>query len=213
MKTIYLHGSLTERHPEPIRVHATTVAEALTYLKQLPGFDVENPVPIKVKGFECRDAIFAATDETELHIYPALSGAGGNGGMLQTIIGAVIFVVGIVVGVLTSWTGVGGAAGFSMAMSGAMMMLGGILAMLAPTPKAGNAGSQSLYIPSNQNTTKIGTRIPLLYGRIRHFGHYLSFNVDARKLDDSKMNLAGYCSGKTDSNGVRYSYGTTCLIA
>jgi predicted phage tail protein len=216
MKTIYLHGSLTERHPEPIKVHAQTVAEALTILKQLPGFDVENPTPVRVKGVECRDAVFAPTDLTELHVYPALAGAGGNGGVLQMIIGAVLVVVGVVIGVLTSWTGIGGAAGFSIAMSGAMMMLGGLIAMLAPSPKSStSSSSQSLYVPSNQNTVKIGTRIPLLYGRIRHFGHYLSFNVDAKKLDDSDMNLAGYCSGRTDTNGTRYSYGQDgqCLLA
>jgi hypothetical protein len=97
-----------------------------------------------------------------------------------------------------------------------MMILGGILQMLAPTPKSNTGSSdQSLYVPSNQNTVKIGTRIPLIYGRVRHFGHYLSFNVDSKRLDDSTMNLAGYCSGRTDANGNRYSYGQDghCLLA
>jgi predicted phage tail protein len=216
MKTIFLHGSLNELHPEPIKVHAETAAEAVSFLKQLEGFDVENPRPIRVRGIDCRDAIYDKTlCPDELHIYPALAGAGGNGGMLQVIIGAVLFIVGIVVGVLTSWTGFGGAAGFSLAMSGAMMMLGGILMMLAPTPKTDNDTRQSLYIPSNQNTVKIGTRIKLIYGRVRTYGHFLSFNVDAKKLDDSKMNLGGYCSGRTDDKGNRYSYGQDghCLIA
>jgi predicted phage tail protein len=214
MKTIFLHGSLKELNPEPIKVHAETAAEAVSFLRQIEGFDVENPTLIRVKGIECRDAIYdAMLCPDELHIYPALAGAGGNGGLLQVIIGAVIFVLGVIANFIP---GLGQAVGIPMMMSGAMMMLGGILMLLAPTPKASNTdNSQSLYIPANQNTVKIGTRIPLIYGRIRHFGHYLSFNVDARKLDDSKLNLGGYCSGRTDSNGNRYSYGQDghCLIA
>jgi predicted phage tail protein len=216
MKTIYLHGSLKELHPEPIKVHAQTAAEALSILKQLPGFDVENPVPVRVKDIECRDALYAPTELTELHVYPALMGGGGNTNILQVIIGAVL----VIVGAILWWTGPAGgtmaSVGISMMMGGAMVMLGGIIGMLAPSPKYGSsAGQQSLYIPANQNTVKIGTRIPLVYGRIRHFGHYLSFNVDAKKLDDADMNLAGYCSGRTDSNGNRYSYGQDglCLLA
>jgi predicted phage tail protein len=208
MKTIYLHGSLKERHPEPIRVHASTAVEALSVLKQLPTFDATDPVSVRVKGFECRDALYEITDMEEIHVYPALVGGGGKGGVLQIIVGVVVVIVGIVLSVF------GYGSGTPLIMSGMMMILGGILMMLAPTPKSSGDGSkQSLYIPSNQNTTKIGTRIPLIYGRVRRFGHYLSFNVDARSLDDSKMNLAGYCSGKTDDNGTRYTYGTTCLIA
>lgn len=196
MKTIYLHGSLKERHSEPIKVHAQSAAEALSVLKQLPGFDVEELTEVRIEGFECRDALFAQTDKQELHVYPALRGAGGNGGFLQVVIGAVLVVVGVVVGVVAGWTGIGAQIGLSLAMGGAMMMLGGLIQMLAPQPKAaaGDAGSQSLYIPSNQNTTKIGTRIKLIFGTIRTFGHYLSFNVDAKRLDDSKLNLGGYCN-------------------
>jgi predicted phage tail protein len=211
MKTIYLHGSLKELHPEPIKVHAQTVAEALTILKQYPGFDVENPIPVRVKGVECRDGVYAQTEETELHVYPALAGSGGNGGVLQIIIGAVMVVVGAIMMIFPATA----PYGFAIAMSGAMMILGGILQLLAPSPKSSSNSSQSLYVPSNQNTVKIGTRIPLIYGRVRHFGHYLSFNVDAKRLDDSTMNLAGYCSGRTDANGNRYSYGQDghCLLA
>jgi predicted phage tail protein len=192
MKTIYLHGSLKDRHPEPIKVHASSVAEALSILKQLPAFDVENPVEVRVRGFECRDALYAATDVDELHVYPALRGGGGNGGFLQIIIGAVLVVVGVIVSFIPG----GQPFGISIAMSGAMMMLGGLIQLLAPSPKASTSAdtSQSLYIPSNQNTTKIGTRIKLIFGTVRTFGHYLSFNVDARRLDNSTLALGGYCN-------------------
>lgn len=194
MKTIYLHGSLKELHPEPIRVHAQTAAEALSILKQVRGFDAEDPREVRVDGFECRDALFARTDKTELHVYPALRGSGGNGGLLQVIIGAVMVIVGAVLMVF-------GGSGTPLITSGVMMIIGGVIQMLAPQPKAANSGTdtqQSLYIPANQNTTKIGTRIKLIFGMVRTYGHYLSFNVDAKRLDDSTMNLAGYCNYNGD---------------
>ena len=40
----------------------------------------------------------------------------------------------------------------------------------------------SKYLGADQNTVKIGTRIPLLYGKHQAFGHYLSFNVDAKDI-------------------------------
>jgi predicted phage tail protein len=191
MKTIYLHGSLKKLHPGPIKVHASSVAEAMTALKQYPGFDVENPTPVRVEGFECRDALFAATDVSELHVYPALRGAGGKGGLLQIIVGAVIFIVGAVL----SYFGFG--SGIPLMKFGAMMMLGGLIQMLAPQPQSSTSATnlqQSLYIPSDKNTTKIGTPIKLIFGTVRTFGHYLSFNVDSKRLDDSTLDIAGYCN-------------------
>ncbi|KFG99096.1 hypothetical protein GQ56_0101185 [Burkholderia paludis] len=209
MKMIYLHGSLKELHPEPINVHSTTAAEALTVLKQFPGFDAENPVDVRVDGFDCRDALFVQTDKTELHVYPALRGAGGNGGFLQILIGAVM----VVVGTVLWWNGpIGGTmaqVGIGMMMGGAMMMLGGVISMLAPQPKlgTGSATNSSLIIPASQNTVKIGTRLPLLFGRVKHFGHYLSFNVDAKRYDDSNMVLGGYCNQNGDGQALH------CVLA
>lgn len=203
MKTIYLHGSLKELHPTPINVHAQSVAEALSILKQIPGFDADNPRAVRVDGFLCRDAFYLPTNVKELHVYPALRGAGGNAGLLQMIVGAVMVIVGAV---LTFFPQFGGTAyGPALMKVGAMMMLGGLIQMLSPQPKTSVSSSsdQTLYIPSNQNTTKIGTRIKLIFGRMKTYGHYLSFNVDAKRLDDSTLDLAGYCNhtgaGQTQS--------------
>jgi predicted phage tail protein len=193
MKTIYLHGSLKKRYPAPIKVHASTAAEALTALKQYPGFNVEDLTTVRVEGFECRDALFAATDVRELHVYPALRGAGGQAGLFQIIIGAVL----VVVGAILQFVPGAQPAGMFMMKAGAMLMLGGLIQLLAPQPQANTSGStsqQSLFIPANQNTTKIGTPIKLIFGTIRTFGHYLSFNVDSKRLDDSTLDIAGYCN-------------------
>ena len=61
------------------------------------------------------------------------------------------------------------------------MILGGIMEMLMPVPKATSALSEdkSKYLPANKNTVKVGTPIPLLFGRGRMYGHFLSFDIDS----------------------------------
>ena len=193
MKKIHLLGYLNEFHPEPIEVEAATVAEALTALKYIPGIDTDTMEKrrVRVRGFESRDALYTPTDVVDIYVMPTMRGAGSKaGGFFQIIVGIVM----VVVGIFSSAYG-----GAPMIMGGIAMIAGGVIAVLAPTPQIGGVSSdenrQSLFLPSNQNTVKIGTRKPILYGRIKHFGHYLSFNVDAKRYDDSAMNISGYCNG------------------
>ncbi|MDB0244667.1 phage tail protein, partial [Acinetobacter baumannii] len=53
-------------------------------------------------------------------------------GGLQTIIGAVMVVVGVVVGVFAGWTGVGAVVAQGLIGAGIGMMLGGVAMMLMP---------------------------------------------------------------------------------
>lgn len=66
---------------------------------------------------------------------------------------------------------------------GVSLVLGGLLSFLSPAPTLDSSSTAeveaSKYIAAGQNTVKIGTRIPILYGRHKVYGHYLSFNVDA----------------------------------
>ena len=71
-----------------------------------------------------------------------------------------------------------------MVQMGAMMILGGIAQMLAPTPEvAGDDGKQSRILGGGRNTVAVGTPIPILYGKSRVGGHYLSFSVNTAKSD------------------------------
>ena len=59
--------------------------------------------------------------------------------------------------------------------------------MMSPQTKIDQFGKQadpeaSKYLSANQNTTKIVTRIPLMYGFNRAYGHYISFDVDAKDV-------------------------------
>jgi predicted phage tail protein len=66
---------------------------------------------------------------------------------------------------------------------GAAMMLSGTVQLLTPVPKIRNTQesqvAESRFFNSNQNTTAIGTRIAVAYGRNKIYGQLLSFNTQA----------------------------------
>ena len=62
---------------------------------------------------------------------------------------------------------------------GALALLGGLSQLLAPTPEAEEEQNRSAYLGAPGNTVKIGTRIPILYGRHKVYGHFLSFDINA----------------------------------
>lgn len=103
-------------------------------------------------------------------------------GALQTIMGAVLVVVGVVIGYFTGWTGVGWAIGSKMAMMGGAMMLGGVVQMLSPQP-AGLASKQSADNQASYafggvtNTAAQGYPVPLGYGRRRIGGAIISAGI------------------------------------
>lgn len=100
-----------------------------------------------------------------------IQGAGGKGGMLQTIVGVVLIVAGAVI------TGLGGGAvGVPMMTMGVSMMIGGVIQMLTPQPKLnrdgndGEGGSsgkrKSSYFDGPANTVSQGNPVPLCYGTV-----------------------------------------------
>lgn len=211
MMTLIFHGYLKELFPDGrLTVGASSAAEAIAALEGRPGFRREDGDlhSITLPGFPCRDAIFETTEETEVHVLPALEGEGGkNGAFLQIVIGAALiyFSGGIAAG-MTSAFGTAVSAG-SVAMSGAMMVLGGILALLMPQPTINKEDTpRSNYLPANQNTVAIGTPIPLLVGKRRVWGHFLSFDIDAldrASVTTSQTNGAtGVTQGDLDAAGA-----------
>ncbi|EMK0351974.1 TPA: tail assembly protein [Citrobacter farmeri] len=126
------------------------------------------------------DMGYPVTGET-IKIVPLLIGS-KKAGALQTILGAVLVVVGVVIGYFTGWTGVGWAIGSKMAMMGGAMMLGGVVQMLSPQ----SAGLASKQDAANQasyafggvtNTAAQGYPVPLLYGKRRIGGAIISAGI------------------------------------
>jgi len=182
MKRIILHGHLKKLYDKPIEVEASSVAEALRFLQQIEELKPKDgqPWPVTIQGINSQAQLFAETDLEEIHVHPRRGGAGGKNGLMQIIIGitlialAIIFPAGLTIAGVTIQSGM-------LMLSGAMMVLGGLVQMLMPVPETDSTES-SLYLGAGVNTVKIGTRIPILYGTRKIGGHYLSFDVDAKDI-------------------------------
>ncbi len=179
MKTLKFHGSLEALCPEGFTCEANTVAEAVSALRLHPSFNPRSGkrYTVSIEGFGSKDSLYTPTDVEVIHVHPAMVGAGGKG-VMQTIMGAVLIVVGVVLDVFSY-----GTAGNAFIAAGIGMMAGGIIQMLMPSPSStGQSDEKSRYLSGAKNTVAIGTRIPLVYGRRKVYGHYISFNTDATDL-------------------------------
>lgn len=189
---VILHGSLRKFHGGSITLSGHSASEIVNGLYQLTPelkhLSGEDRPTLSVMGFKTRESFFEPlpVDLEELHIVPKM--AGGKGGFFKILVGAALIAVAFYNPTLmVGGFQLGGTTGilFNMGLS---LVLGGFLEMLSPQPKADKFGNSdadpeaSKYLGANQNTVKIGTRIPLLYGEHLAFGHYLSFDVDAKDV-------------------------------
>lgn len=178
LRKVYLHGYLAAFHDGPITMAGDTVAELVEGVtRQVEGF---RPDPIngrhrvKVAGYDTEDSLHTqlGPEVEEIHLVPQLSG-GKKGGLLQILLGAVLIGVGFLLGA-------GTLVGSMMMKVGALALLGGLTALLAPKPETdSDEKTRSQYLGTPKNTVKIGTRIPILYGEHLVYGHYLSFDINA----------------------------------
>lgn len=173
-RKIFLHGALKKYAREPLVIHAATVAEAVNgacKLLKIKSNAITGRHRVKVLGFDTVESLFEKSDREDLHIVPAFCGA--KGGLLQVVVGSVLIVAGTIL------QGVPGMqlVGTIMVHFGAAMVLGGLMQMLFPTPTEN--GRRFSYLGAPENTTAIGTPIPLLLGECRAYGQILSYNVQA----------------------------------
>lgn len=205
MKRIILHGKMKELYSQPIEVEASSVAEAIQFLAQIPELQRdEGPWPVTIGGINSQVALYAETDMEEIHVYPRLGGAGGKTGLFQVLLGITMIGLAFVL----PGTAIGATLGLtkgSMLLTGSMMVLGGIMQMLMPVPES-DSQEGSLYLGAGVNTIKIGTRIPILYGTRKIGGHYLSFDVDAKDI-----NLEGDPNEDAEGNPNYFQYDKVTL--
>lgn len=130
------------------------------------------------KNIGVDDLGFPVTGEV-IRIVPVAMGS-KKAGALQTILGAVLVVVGVVIGYFSG--GTLSAVGYGMAKMGAVMMLGGVVQMLSPQT-AGLASKQdadnraSYAFGGVTNTAAQGYPVPLLYGKRRIGGAIISAGI------------------------------------
>ena len=207
MMKIKFHGFLKKLCPkEYYEVDARTPAEAIrgltNQMKQLIRVG-GNRWLCRVRECPNREDLYAINPElNELNVYPDYSPAGaGSSGTMQIIVGVVLVVVAVVGAFFTGGATLAAAgtaaaeitagaailAGFaasalasSALLMGCGLILSGIATMMMKVPKAANDDSDSnKYFGGSSNTTRIGTRIAIGYGKYKFYGHLLSVTTES----------------------------------
>lgn len=202
LRTVFLYGKLKDlTGQDSVTLSGDTVYELIdgisaNFKEQLQPTPDKPKIVCRVRDFDTEESLHRQLedDETEIHLYPTLLGAGGggNGGLFKVIIGVIMVAV-VAWAIVASGGTLGIAAlgsltqfGSALLMTGVGLIIGGLMEMMMPQPKldmsASNDLESSKYLGANQNTIKIGTCIPLLLGRHIGYGHFISFNVDATNV-------------------------------
>lgn len=116
-------------------------------------------------------------DNSTVHFTPVLKGS-KKAGLFQTIVGAVM----VVVGVLTSWVG-----GPYLIAGGISLMAGGVAQMLTKMPSMSTGKDaerkQSTSFSNLSNMAAQGRPMPLAYGRIRVGSLIISQGVETMDIE------------------------------
>lgn len=208
MKTIVFKGYLETLYPDGIEVEGDSAAECLSALSGYPGFRPQDGAThtVVLPEFGSRDAIYAKTANPNIVVVPAIAGAGGKlGAIALIVIGSILIATGWGAGLGVEIIGMTLTAS-QLTTIGVMLVLNGVTQLLMPAPEIRKSDlneEKSNYIPANKNTVRIGTRIPLLFGRRRVWGHILSFNITAGNkpapVVPSSVHIGGFAFA-ADSN-------------
>lgn len=188
MKTLYLHGSVA-KFGESFDLDIRTPREALHAMAvQIPEFaqmvrDGEWFIfrgKLEDENDDNEESIdIALGDVDEIHLMPAIRGAGGgNGGLFSIVLG----IVAIVAAPFT------GGASLAMYAVGAGLIVGGLIQMTMKMPgvsdtSSGTADSKASFLfqgPKNQSSQ--GVAVPRGYGRIRSGSIVISAGLFAERI-------------------------------
>ncbi|EKY1907434.1 tail assembly protein [Cronobacter sakazakii] len=190
LKTVRLYGALGARFGRVHRLVIASPAEACRALSViLPGFEQYMQTAhlrglrfavFKGKKNIGQDELKHNSGEEDIRIAPVIAGS-KRGGVLQTILGAVLVVGALALGPV----GIGaieGSTAMSIGLMGGSMMIGGVVQMLSPQP----GGLASRQDPDNApsyafggpvNTTAMGNPVGLLYGEREIGGAIVSAGI------------------------------------
>jgi len=181
LKTIKLYGVLAKKFGKQFKLDVANTREAVRALSvQIPGFEKfmlhahEHGLTFAVfqdKHNISEKELDMGTEATVIKIVPKVIGAGGDNGVLNTILGAVMVVVGAVAMYF------GQAWGANLIGAGIGMMIGGVAQMLMP--KIDNSQDQNqdgnkanFGFGGAVTTVAQGNPVPVLRGR-REIGGFI----------------------------------------
>ncbi|OAV37888.1 Phage tail assembly protein I [Moraxella catarrhalis] len=204
MKTIILHGILAKKFGKSFRLDVKTAKEACHALAcQIPAF-YEFMMNAEKQGIKF--AIFNGEKRTQktnigekqvddittashIHIMPRVIGSGGKTmGWIQVVAGVALIATGVGAGIGAGLTlSAAVAANIGMIGAGAGLLLGGVSALMMPTPKL-DPNNEDGNRPNNGfggavTTVAQGNPVPILYGE-REIGGFI---VSAAIYAEDKM--------------------------
>lgn len=170
--------------------------EAISFLSTIPALKKGHSFhQVIVEGFTTKESLsMEIHSDLEVTINPIFTGAGSNGARI--IIGIVIIVVAVYFKVNIAnalGTNMGAVAvNFAIGM-GMNLILGGLSGALnKPSPNTTNSRAErNNLLSADQNTAQIGTRIPIIYGKRRWFGQFISIDVDSSNYNPRDVNPDG----------------------
>ena len=182
LKIIRLYGILAKKFGKEFRLDVESTSEAMRALSvQVPGFE-HFMLHAHERGLEFavfqdqqninESELTMSTKAKVIKVVPKVKGAGGDGGILNTILGAVMVVVGAVAMYF------GQPWGASLVGAGIGMMVGGIAQMLMPkidnTQDQNQDGNKANKGFGGAVTTVAqGNPVPVLYGQ-REVGGFIA---------------------------------------
>ena len=200
LKTIKLYGVLGKKFGKEFHLAVESTREAVKALSvQVPGFEqfmlTAHEQGLAFAVFQddeniSEDQIDFETGAKVIKIVPKVIGAGGNG-ILQTILGAVMIVVGVIT---QQYWAVGMGIG---------MMVGGIAQMMMPKMDEGDQNQDGNRANKGfggaVTTIAQGNPVPILYGQ-REVGGFIvnagQFAVDTFSSADAGFTGGGSSGGK-----------------
>lgn len=183
LKTIKLYGILAKKFGKEFKLNVENTREAMRALSvQVPGFE-HFMLHAHEQGLEfavfqdkqniSESEIDMSTSAKVIKVVPKVK---GSGGVVQTIIGAVLIVVGVLVTIGT--LGGGAPLGAALIGAGIGMMVGGVAMMLMPkvdnTQDENQDGNRANKGFGGAVTTVAqGNPVPVLYGQ-REVGGFIA---------------------------------------
>lgn len=165
-------GPLARFYPSLV-IGASSVAEAIEGWSRQVSHRVIKTV-MEVPGFATEEKLREKTEVTRIELWPAMFGGSGFG---RILLGAAM------IG-LSFLPGIGQALQTALILGGIGNVVGGVMSlfMKAPSISKEEDPEASKYIGGGQNTTAIGTPIPIAGGRILIGGHTMSLQVNSNEL-------------------------------
>ncbi|MDV8155186.1 tail assembly protein [Acinetobacter bereziniae] len=200
LKTIKLYGVLGKKFGKEFKLAVESTREAVKALSvQVPGFEQfmlnahEQGLAFAIFQDDeniSEDQIDFDTGAKVIKIVPKVMGAGGDSGVFQLVLGAILIAASFI-------PGIGQAAQVALIGAGAGMAVGGITQMLMPkadTQDQNQDGNKSNFGFGGAVTTIAqGNPVPILYGQ-REVGGFI-VNAGQFAVDTFSSADAGYTGG------------------